>query len=140
MGGGGAPWKILNIAPAVSFNQSRDKNRQVLTPDGNTRFRRISTDSAQLSLATNWNVIPQELTLDLQESFGMAFSDDNAGENLSSSGSIRLAWNVEKYLLDFGKQVLSLRSTYNWRDDKTRPKELTWGFFVALDVFFPVRF
>jgi len=140
LGGGWRPSQNFNLGPSISFNQSRDKNRQVLDSAGNTRFRRISTDSAQLSLATNWNVIPQELTLDLQESFGMAFSDDNAGENLSSSGSIRLAWNVEKYLLDFGKQVLSLRSTYNWRDDKTRPKELTWGFFVALDVFFPVKF
>lgn len=139
LGGSWRPSPTFNLSPSFSFNEVTDKKRQVVNSAGTVVSRRITTDTTFLNLITNWVILPQELTLDLQESLGFSLSNDNPTENIISSGSVRLSWNVEKYLIDFGRQVLSVRSTYNYRDDQRTTKVLNWGFFVALDVFFPVK-
>lgn len=139
LGGSWRPAPTFSLGPSISYNQTRDKNRQSVNSIGTVVFQRVTTDSIQLSFATNWAIVPQELNLDLQQSVGLSFSDDNASESQSAGGSLRLSWNVEQYLLKFGRQVLSLRSNYNWQDSLSGTKQLNWGFFVGIDFFFPAK-
>lgn len=139
LGGSWWPSPSFALSPSVSFNESTDNNRSVVNAAGDVVVRRITTDNVLFNFSTNWVILPKELTLDFQESFGFVLSNDNPTENVTSSGSVRLSWNVEKYLLDFGRQVLSLRSTHSWRDAQDSTTDFKWGFFVSLDVFFPVK-
>lgn len=128
LGLGYRPTPNLNLAPSVGFTRS------------NTRLTDVTTDNYLATLTANIAIIQDILNLDSQSSFTRTVADDNSTESNSFTGIFRLSLSLERFLLNYGKQTVSVRLNYNRTDDLINAVNSRdqWGAFFIVDLLAPL--
>jgi hypothetical protein len=136
LGVGYRPIPNLNLAPSVGFTRSRTEVTDLLT---NT-VRDVSTDIYLATLMANIPIIPDILNFDSQSSFNRLVADDNSTKMNVFTGIFRLSLSLERLLLNYGKQTVSVRYNYNHTEDLINPinSREQWGVFVIVDLLAPI--
>ena len=128
LGVGYRPTPILNLAPSFGFTRSSN------------RVTDVSTDTYVATLTTNLSIIPEILVFDSQSSFNRTMADDHSTEMNVFTGIFRLSLSLERFLLNLGKQTVSVRYNYNHTEDLINPMNSReqWGVFVIVDLLAPI--
>ncbi|MCZ7627259.1 MAG: hypothetical protein M5R38_17190 [Candidatus Methylomirabilis sp.] len=122
------PTQRLNLAPSFGFTRSRD------------RVADVTISTYLPTLTANVALIPDLLTFDTQASFTRTVADDDSTRTNSFTGIFRLSLSLEQFLLNYGKQTVSLRFDYNRFDDQINAlnSQEQWGVFVIIDLLAPL--
>ena len=117
-----------NLAPSFGFTRSSN------------RVTNVNIDTFLPTLTANVVLIPEILVFDTQGSFNRTVADDNSTKSNSFTGIFRLSLRLERFLLNYGKQTVSLRLNYNRTDDAINPinSREQWGVFFIVDLLTPM--
>jgi hypothetical protein len=128
LGAGYRPTPNLNLAPSFGFTRSSN------------RVTDVATDTFLPTLTANVVLIPEVLVFDSQSSFSRTVAEDNSTKSNSFTGIFRLSISLERFLLNYGKQTVSLRLNYNRSDDEINPVNSRdqWGLFFIVDLLAPL--
>ncbi|MBI2882970.1 MAG: hypothetical protein HYY11_03525 [Candidatus Methylomirabilis oxyfera] len=122
------PTPRLNLAPSFGFTRSHD------------RLANVTASTYLPTVTANVALIPDLLTFDTQASFTRTVADDESIRSNSFTGIFRLSLSLERFLLNYGKQTVSLRFNYNRFDDEfsSLNSRQQWGLFVIIDLLAPL--
>jgi len=128
LGAGYRPTPNLNLAPSFGFTRSSN------------RVTDVAIDTFLPTLTANVALIPEILVFDSQSSFTRTVADDDSTKSNSFTGIFRLSLSLERFLLNYGKQTVSLRFNYNRFDDEINPvsSQEQWGVFFIVDLLAPL--
>lgn len=128
LGLGFRPFPNWNLAPSFGFTRSRIKTTDV------------STDTYLATLTANIPLVSDILVFDSQSSFNRTMTSNRSTEMNVFTGIARLSLSLERFLLNYGKQTISIRFHYNRTDDLINPMNTRqqWGAFLIIDLFAPL--
>lgn len=128
LGAGYRPTPNLNLAPSFGFTRSSN------------RVTDVAIDTFLPTLTANVAIIPEILVFDSQSSFSRTVAEDNSTKSNSFTGIFRLSLSLERFLLNYGKQTVSVRLNYNRTDDEINPvnNRDQWGVFFIVDLLAPL--
>jgi hypothetical protein len=128
LGAGYRPTPRLNLAPSFGFTRT------------NNRGTDVTTDTYLPTLTANFVLIQDMLVFDSQSSFIRTVADDNSAKLHVYTGIFRLSLSLERLLLNYGKQTVSVRYNYNHTEDLINPinSREQWGVFVIVDLLAPI--
>jgi hypothetical protein len=128
LGVGYRPTPRLNLAPSFGFTRT------------NNRATDVTIDTYLPTLTANFVLIQDILVFDSQSSFIRTVADDNSTKMNVFTGIFRLSLSLERLLLNYGKQTVSVRYNYNHTEDLINPinSREQWGVFVIVDLLAPI--
>ena len=128
LGAGYRPTPNLNLAPSFGFTRSSN------------RVTDVAIDTFLPTLTANVAIIPEILVFDSQSSFSRTVAEDNSTKSNSFTGIFRLSLSLERFLLNYGKQTVSIRLNYNRTDDEINSvnNRDQWAVFFIVDLLAPL--
>lgn len=134
------PVSSLTLSPSFNYTLVDDKDKVVFTRDHTQTRRPVRAETLTGTLALAQELIPKILNLDVNVSGSSTQSSDGTADSQTYGGLGRLTWNVGNLFWDWGKQALSLRTTFNRVIDHVVPEDRNEvGIFLILDLLAPYK-